>query len=234
MGLLLLHQGKIAMPIRIIDSVLTLYIVIMMVVMMTLMIKNKKHIKSIKYLFLVPLTGFIQLLYTQILVYLFPENKNLLTDSIVVVYMMTEFFCFLYYLTSYLNINKIYNNILASSMLLTIIGGCLIDVHFLEKWYFVYILIESVLFIILSLIIISKITLNDEITELKINPDFLISSAIFFTFSYFAPFYAIRRFLLNDIEIYIKIQTLVIVFGYSIFYTLLTYAIRWKIIHSKS
>lgn len=222
------------MLIRIIDSVLTLYIVIMMIIMMTRMIKNKKSIKSIMYLFLVPLAGFIQLLYTQILIYVFPQFNPLLTNLLVIIYMMTEFVCILYYLTSYLNINKIYNNIFSSCMLLSIILGCLIDMHYLEKWYFVYIIIETTLFIILSLLIISKITLNDEITELKYNPDFLISSAIFFTFSYLAPFYAIRRFLLNDIEIYIKIQTLVIVFGYSIFYTLITYAIRWKIIHSKS
>ena len=141
MGLLLLQQGKKEMLIRIIDSVLTLYIVIMMIVMMTRMMQNKKRIKSIMYLFLVPLAGFIQLLYTQILIYVFPQFNPLLTNLLVIIYMMTEFVCILYYLTSYLNVNKIYNNIFSSCMLLSIILGCLIDIHYLEKWYFVYILI---------------------------------------------------------------------------------------------
>jgi len=222
------------MHLRIIDSVLTLYIVIMMIVMMTLMIKHRNKIKSLKYLFLIPLTGFMQLLYTQIIIFIFPKTWNSLSDSLVVIYMITEFICLLYYLTSNLNYNRTYVNVLAACIPTTFIVGYIIDKNFIEKWYFAYILIETIIFIILSLFLLSKLTLNDDIKNLKQNPDFLISSAILFTFSYLAPFYAIRNFLLNNIETYIKIQTLVIVFGYSIFYSLITCAIKWKIIHSKS
>jgi hypothetical protein len=50
-------------------------------------------------------------------------------------------------------------------------------------------------------------------------------------FTYFLPFYAIRSHLLDKIDVYIKIQTLVIVFGYSIFYSIIIYAIKWKTKH---
>lgn len=200
----------------------------MMVVMIIKMLKNRKLLDSIFYLILIPIAGFIQLLHTQIIVYIFPEKGNVLTDLIVVIYMITEYMCLVYFLLSKLNISGNKSLLISIFIPATIVIGYAVDGKFIDNWSFTYIMLETITLIIGSLFLMSKLTLDDSINDMMRNSDFLIGSAIFFTFSYFAPFYAIRKILLENIDVYVRIQTLVIVFGYSIFYTLLTLAIIWK------
>jgi len=193
------------------------------------MLKNRKILDPIFYLIFIPIVGFIQLLHTQLIVYIFPEKGNAITDIIVVIYMITEYLCLAYFLLTKLNNSHIKSLLLALVIPATIFIGTTLDRKFIEKWSFTYVMIETSILIVGSLFLISKLTLDDSIRNLKKNTDFLISASIFFTFSYFAPFYAVRNILLQNIDIYISIQTLVIVFGYSIFYTFLNQAITWKI-----
>jgi hypothetical protein len=222
------------MYIRIIDTILTFYIVVMMISMIIIMIKNKDTLRPIFYLIWIPFIGFIQLLHTQLIVYFIPDKHNFITDIIVVSYMTTEYLCLLYYLLSNLDIPKI-NSILFSLIIpLIFIIGTISNRDFIEKNSFTYVLAETISLIICSLFLLSKITLDDNIKIIQKNPEFLVCTSIFFMFTYFLPFYAIRNTLLQDIELYIKVQTLVIVFGYGIFYTLIIYALKWKINQSKS
>jgi hypothetical protein len=195
--------------------------------------RNRKILESEMYLILIPIAGFIQLLHTQLIVYIFPEAYYVVTNFIVAVYMIAEYVCLLFFILMKMNIPFKKSLLSAISLPLTIGFGSIVDINYLERWSFTYVMIETIILIIGSLFLVSKLTLDDTVKKLNRNSDFLIVSAILFTFSYFAPFYAIRNILLKNIDIYIQIQTLVIILGYCIFYTLLTQAIIWKIKLSK-
>jgi len=212
-----------------IDTVLTLILVILVIKSILLIIKNFRKLYFERYLVAIPIVGFTQLLHTQILCFVMPEYCNPATNYIVVFYMIVEYVFIQAYLLHTLHLNKIksfgYAIILPSLLL---IGEHFNQDH-ISNWYFIYILCETALIIISSLLVISQSILDDNKKNLLKDSEFIFSSGILITFIYLMPFYAIRNFLLINIDLYVKIQTLNIVLGYCIFYSSIIYSIKWKI-----
>jgi hypothetical protein len=219
------------MFLKLIDSVLTLYTVVMMVILIKIMIHNKVILKHLFYLILFPIIGFIQLLDTQIFAYIMPKHSSYLSNYLVGAYMTTEYVCLQYFVLTNLSLSKPKSLSLSLVIPLALLFAQINEPLFIENESFIIVMTETAALIISSLFLMTKIILNDEVKRLIDHPEFLIASAIFLMFTYFMPFYAIRNFLLDKIDMYIKIQTLVIVFGYSIFYSIIIYAIKWKTKH---
>lgn len=217
------------MTIKIIDFVLTLLLVILILRSIFLILNNFTRLNAERFVIAIPILGFIQLLHTQILCFIMPKFCNPATNYIVVAYMIVEYIVLQFYLLYTLRIPP-KRSLTFSIILPTIlIIGQLFNGNHIKEWDFLYILIETGLLILSALLIVSRSILDDEKKELIKDPEFLLSSGILITFIYFMPFYAIRKFLLVDLNLYIKVQTLNIVLGYCIFYSLLTYSIKWKI-----
>ena len=66
--------------------------------------RNRKILESEMYLILIPIAGFIQLLHTQLIVYIFPEAYYVVTNFIVAVYMIAEYVCLLFFILMKMNI----------------------------------------------------------------------------------------------------------------------------------
>jgi hypothetical protein len=145
--------------------------------------------------------------------------------------MTTEYVCLQYFVLTNLSLSKPKSLSLSLVIPLALLFAQINEPLFIENESFIIVMTETAALIISSLFLMTKIILNDEVKRLIDHPEFLIASAIFLMFTYFMPFYAIRNFLLDKIDMYIKIQTLVIVFGYSIFYSIIIYAIKWKTKH---
>jgi hypothetical protein len=217
------------MAIIIVDSILTLLLVILILRSIFLIVKNFKTLDFERFLLVIPVLGFIQLFHTQILCFLMPDQFNPATNYIIVAYMIMEYFILQSYLLWTLGLSKKRSFAISLILPLILIIGYSLNKNHIKDQGFHYILTETGLLIISALLIISKSILDDNKKNLFKDSDFLVSSGILITFIYLMPFYAIRNFLLVDIALYIKVQTLNIVLGYCIFYSLLIYSIKWKI-----
>jgi|GEM_PF-4823427 len=225
------------MKIEIVSTILNLTEAILTIKLCLLSYKYKNILGFYKIFSIIAIAGFIQILYSQILSHLFSNKLNpLLYDYIKDTYMIIEFLVLLifFYNKIFINSNKRSSKSLIYFSLIIILFLIIKDPLFITNNYSTVAGIEAIIFLTSSTVLFVQIINNDSVLSLFDSTDFIITSGIFFFFSFTCPYYILDNYLdVLRLNLFPKIGYINII-AYILLYSFLIIALKCEIRIKKS
>lgn len=225
------------MKIEIVSTILNLTEALLTVKLFLLSYKYRNLLGFYKIFSIIAIAGFIQIFYSQILSHLFSNKLNpLLYDYIKDTYIFIEFLVFLifFYNKIFIKPNKRSSKFLIYFSIIIILILIIKDPLFITNNYSTVAGIEAIIFLTSSSILFAQIINNDSVLSLFDSTDFIITSGIFFFFSFTFPYYILDNYLeALRLNFFPKIGYINII-AYILLYSFLLIALKCEIRIKKS
>lgn len=225
------------MKIEIVSTILSLTEAILAIKLFLLSYKYRYLLGFYKIFSIIAIAGFIQIFYSQILSHLFSNKLNpLLYDYIKDIYIIIEFliFLFFFYTKFFINSNKKSSKFLIFFALIIILILIIKDPLFITNNYSTVAGVEAIIFLTFSTVLFAQIINNDSVLSLFDSTDFIITSGIFFFFSFTFPYYILDNYLDElRFKYFPKIDYINII-AYILLYSFLLIALKCEIRIKKS
>jgi len=209
---------------------------ILMIITLTIGVKYFKHLKELNHFVIIPLIGIIQYSFTSIAKsYLDDKTYQEGSDLIIKIYVVIEFIVFVFFFIRQTP-NSIVKNILTSFSIIFLtyfIVNVIQENNYLNKYYYLFTSIEAFIIISFSLNLYIHLIFDDTIKNFNNSPPFLITTSLFFFFTYTFPFYFFDFFLTEKLPTFFVLNKTINGMAYIIFYLLLIKSLRCKIKLSK-
>lgn len=186
------------MKIEIVSTILNLTEAVLTIKLCLLSYKYRNLLGFYKIFSIIAIAGFIQIFYSQILSHLFFKKINpLLYDYIKDSYIIIEFLVLLifFYNKIFIKSNEGSSKSLIYFSLIIILILLIKDPLFITNNYSTVAGIEAIIFLTSSTVLFAQIINNDSVISLFDSTDFIITSGIFFFFSFTCPYYILDNYI---------------------------------------
>jgi len=197
---------------------------------------NLKKIGIYKIFILLTTSAFIQVVFISFITSRYRDGEYLnLKNSSINYYLVFELLILSYFFYKKLigRPQRILLYVLNGSLIVFLISTCILNLKLITYYYSEIAAVEAITILINCIFLFVQI-LNDEInSSLLKSPDFIITSGIFFLFSFTCPFYVIYTKIEYDFSILQSCFAMVNYIGYVFFYISIIKAFKCKIRLSK-
>lgn len=213
------------------DSIQSITLLIFFLRLLFLSVKHINSLKEIKWLFIIPLSAILQLIYSSLgILYLETNIYNTTYNYITSLYIIIEYLIVFRFFYSHKRFRH-------SSQRLALIFLVPLLYAFYQFFFNhiainnneLFISITSILFLVLSVITFLWIILEREIDNLYKYPEFYFNSAVFLLYSNNIPINVFNSIIQNNLSYYFFIYTAINCICYSAFYFLLIKYVKCKV-----